>query len=224
MADTDALPTQEAVLSLMELIEHSVEAAEYFRDQFMQILKKNKATEQFQDLIAGIDVFVQNVKDQAALAKEPWAGEPISTPFGNREEREASVAMKEKGADLADTSVDIIFEIAPNSTMERGYAMADTGAPVNDDIQELMDKYVKAWIASNAVVRDQHIMYWATPLGEPKKGSKGEPLVVPPDELAALIQKPETGVKSFISKQPSPFPLKVEVVVVQDAPSAVPAA
>lgn len=207
-----ALPSKEAVLSLMKLAESSPETARYLQKKFIALLVANKLLSTLPDLVQAVADYVKNVELQATLSANPWVGEAVPSARANRELQEVAAqdAVQVKtGEPLTRVDVDVIVELAEDSRWERHYVSGD--APVDAVTQEHMDGFFKAWMAEHDMERQDHVMYKATDEGSPTQK-------VPPAELAEKLLNEKEGLAPYVS-QKSRGAFEVCLIEIQELPA-----
>src|SRR3990167_5067052 len=189
------LPTKQTILDLMQMCEQAPESARYFGERFALLLKTQKAESRFPDLLQAVWDYVENVEKQAESHGNYWT---CATPLRPLE-AQAIIASSpvQTGVPVRPTQVGLIITVNDQSAWERDYR----GDPLPEETQKQVDGCIQAWIRSNNMVRMNHIMYEATPQGDPKVDSAGAPVVVPVEELKTrLMDKGTSGLQSYVQQ------------------------
>ncbi|MBL7481340.1 hypothetical protein [Legionella bononiensis] len=196
------LPPKEILLQLMKLTGSSIPGAQYFAQQFRQLLIDNNMLKECQDIMDKVDEYLEFTIHKLTPSTQFWFGDQrFLTDFQNMQENLATAAAKKLSDLISPINLDIAF--GKFADLLRGYSTTN-GSPLSSEQIGALDVLLNAWFSQQNNVSKGSKIYEADTNGEVITDANGKPVTADPEELIAKISDPESGCESFMEEKGIP--------------------
>ncbi|KTD66658.1 substrate of the Dot/Icm secretion system [Legionella santicrucis] len=193
------LPPKSELLKAMQNAEKSPELAHYLKDRVHDIVQKSKyynkspeAREAAKEIEKAVDEFVQFVDYKFSQRSQIWLGDlPETSSFKNMQKGIAEKAV----SDLTDKNYEGIrfdFAISQDGHFVRGYAVAGTDAPLEEDTVVSFDQLFNAWLAEKYEIATENGYLFKTD----DKGNQIQKLTV--EEVEQLLAESAKDFRDYV--------------------------
>ncbi|MFA5960581.1 MAG: hypothetical protein WC785_08685 [Tatlockia sp.] len=171
-------PSERAIFETME-VATTPEAADYLVEHYSSAMKNPAFLEEFRE----------NVHLQNTSTGRPWDGIAGDTRFKNLQ---ANLAMKtaEALSQKLTNPIKVSMDIYPDSEFTRGFSAK--GKAIDADEENLLEKFLKAYLAGYQIVAKSGVLYETTDNG--KMTSKK----ADPERVEKLIMDKDKGLQAYL--------------------------
>jgi hypothetical protein len=191
------LPNKQELLAAMKVAETSISGADYFAEQFKNILTKTRMMESCSDMMDKVNEFANMVRFKLSSNTQFWSGVKSTTSdVQNMYENLAADAAEKLAGTLTGT---LNLDIAINKLSEivRGYS--DAGKAAGSPLVEKLDVLFNSWFTKNHLLSKGSTVYETNEKNEIKTDSEGNPVKADAERVKALMEDPAKGLSKYFS-------------------------
>ncbi|CAM2834421.1 hypothetical protein [Legionella worsleiensis] len=194
------LPPKETLLQCMSLAGSSIEGAEYFAQQFRQLLIDTKMLKECQDIMDKVNEYAEFVRHKLTANTQPWLGEQrYLTDFQNMQENLASAAAQKLSGQI-DNSINLDIAFGSSGQLLRGYSAADGSALPSEQIASL-DTLLTAWFAKQNKLSKDGTIYEIDYDGELITAANGAQVHANREDLIKKMMSEDAGFKTYMQEK-----------------------
>ncbi|CEK09420.1 hypothetical protein [Legionella hackeliae] len=214
---TITLPNKESLVKGKE-VATTIEAAEYFENQFESRLRAAGKLEEAQPALDNIHEFVEMVRNQRESRGDPWSGVPGPlNDFQNLQQNRAEKAAKKAGLQI-DGNLVVEFAVNDSSEMRRAFSIVKKDVEsgkvkkeaLDPETRKELDKIMQAVLAEENLVSKGSVIYQGDEKGQIRRDSKGEPVLADVEKAKQVLSDAAHQVENYF-KEAGKGDIKVEV-------------